>query len=185
MGGSHVQNPAPGLVDAIRSGDVEPWSAQMEALRRQLYWTALAIVGNPEDANDVVAETLFKVWRNIRSLRRTELFSGWCRQILINECRRLWRKEQRTVSVDWESMVADEEDRSQDQILALGTLQAMITNLNAGERAVVVLRYMHDQSLEDIAESLDIPIGTVKSRLARAHAHLRQQTTREGVVGHA
>ncbi|MHB1842248.1 MAG: sigma factor-like helix-turn-helix DNA-binding protein [Sulfobacillus sp.] len=57
--------------------------------------------------------------------------------------------------------------------------------MNVGERAVVVLRYMHDLSLEDIAVSLEIPIGTVKSRLARAHAHLRQQTTREGVVGHA
>lgn len=178
-----MQHPSVDLVDAIRSGDVEPWSAQMEALRRQLYWTALAIIGNSEDANDAVAETLFKVWRNIRSLRRPELFHGWCRQILLNECRRLWRKEQRTVSFDVESVIADEEDHSQEQLLALDTLQDMITHLNVGERAVVVLRYMHDQSLEDIAATLDIPIGTVKSRLARAHAHLRQQTTREGVVG--
>ncbi len=180
-----MQHPSAALVDAIRSGNVEPWSEQMEALRRQLYWTALAIVGNSEDANDAVSETMFKMWRNIRSLRRPELFYGWCRQILINECRRLWRKEQRTVSLDLEILAADEEDRSQDQLLALETLQAMIAHLNVGERAVVVLRYMHDLSLEDIAVSLDIPIGTVKSRLARAHAHLRQQTTREGVVGHA
>ncbi len=180
-----MQQPSAGLVDAIRRQDVDPWSDEMEALRRQLYWTALAIIGNPDDANDAVAETMFKVWRNIRSLRRPELFSGWCRQILINECRRIWRKSQHVVAMDPESLTSEEEDHSQEQLLALDTLAQMIAQLNAGERAVVVLRYMHDQSLDDIAELLEIPIGTVKSRLARAHARLRAQSTREGVIGHA
>lgn len=162
------------LVEALKQGALDPLAAEVEALRRELYWTALAITGHADDANDAVAETLFKVWRHIRSLKDPGRFEGWCRQILVNECRKIWRGQRHQVPVDpghLPQTPSPADDMA--EIEGAEILEGILGRLNPGERAVVALRYMHDMALEDIGQMLDIPIGTVKSRLARAHARLR------------
>lgn len=168
-----MQAPGRALIDALKLGTLDPMASELEGLRRDLYWTAVAVLGNVEDANDAVAETLYKIWHHIRSLKDPGHFEGWCRQILINECRRIWRS-QRDMPVDPQTLpaLALAHDDQAD-LEGMDILREMLDHLNEGERAVVVLRYMHDHSLETIGEMLDIPIGTVKSRLSRAHARLK------------
>jgi len=173
------------LIEALRGGRLDPMAAEVEGLRRELYWTALAITGHPEDASDAVAETLFKVWRHIRSLREPERFDGWCRRILVNECRRIWRSRRHQVPVDPTNLPQlPGDDHGLAEVEGMGVLRSMLAQLNEGERAVVTLRYMHDMPLEDIGEFLEIPLGTVKSRLARAHARLRIGAAARGGVSH-
>lgn len=173
------------LVEALQAGRLDPMAAEVEALRRDLYWTALAITGHRDDANDAVAETLFKIWRHIRSLREPDHFDGWCRRILVNECRRIWRSRRHQVPVDPSQLPQlPGDDHGLAEVEGLGVLRSMLVQLNAGERAVVTLRYMHDMPLEDIGEVLEIPLGTVKSRLARAHARLRIGAVSRGGVSH-
>lgn len=172
------------LVQALRQGTLDPTGQEVEDLRRQLYWTALAITGEPEDAADAVAETLFKAWRHIRSLKNPDRFDGWCRQILVNECKKIWRRERSQIPVDPASFMQIEATDDVASIEGEAVIETMLQVLSPGERAVVALRYMQDMSLEDIGEILDIPIGTVKSRLARAHARIRAGLALERGASH-
>lgn len=172
------------FVSALRAGKLDPAGDEVETLRRHLYWTALAITGQPEDAADAVAETLFKIWRHIRSLKDPDRFDSWCRQILVNECRKIWRRERLQVPLDPALMPQGEAADDAARIEGEAVLETMMERLNPGERAVVALRYMHDMALDDIGSLLDIPIGTVKSRLARAHARIREGLRPERGVSH-
>lgn len=144
--------------------------AKGEMLRR----TAFALCGDwhlAEDLTQTVFTTLYRVWQRVE---RHEVLDQYARRVLLraflDEGRRPWRRESPTAPESPALVEGRWEDRSADDRLAL---QAALLGLPKRRRAVLVLRFWADLSVEQVAEILDCPPGTVKSLTARALADLR------------
>lgn len=172
------------LLTALVSGEADACPEAFEAMQRELYWTALSILGNREDAADATQEALTQIWRYAARLREAHLFSVWRKRITVNACRRLMKTRSRSVAVDpQERLLEGRVDGAFDEVEGQEVLTDLVSSLKPYEREVVVLRFMHDMSLADIADALDVPVGTVKSRLSRALSSLRHTAsyaTKEG-----
>lgn len=148
----------------------------------QLFRLAYSRVGNKQDAEDIVQETYLKAWRSYASLRQSESVKSWLTRILINTARDYQRKEIRTArtitlsdlgedSLLEPQQAGPEEELSQDEIDP-SLLQAL-RSIPEIFLTPLLLREIHDSTYEEIAQILDIPIGTVMSRLFRGRSLLR------------
>ncbi len=174
-------------VAAARAGDRDAFHALFQAYQRAVYAIAYRMLGNADDAADVAQDTFVRAWRQLGTLRAGETFARWIRIIVTNRCRdHLKRVRPVTYSLDaappgseeltaWE-LPAPEPDGAGHLLDAelRGTLARAIGGLSPDHRAVLVLHHLDDQPVEEIARILSLPIGTVKSRLARARAYLRE-----------
>ncbi|NLO84429.1 MAG: RNA polymerase sigma factor [Clostridiales bacterium] len=118
-------------------------------------------------------EALTRAWQNRDSLKNAKAFRGWLTQILMNVCKDMIRKRQKLqwVQLEEEQMPSEALDTSGlcvDEILEL---------LSPEHRMVVVLYYLENYKIREIAQMLEAPIGTIKSRLMYARNHLRKAAT--------
>lgn len=136
------------------------------------YRLARAILLDDGEAEDAVQEASLSAWRRRSSLRDPERFEVWFERILVNQCRDQLRKRRRAVRlaappVGFEAPAAPP-DTGTD-----ADLDRALDALDVDHRIVVLLRYWQDRTVDDIAERLGIPAGTVKSRLHNALRTLR------------
>jgi RNA polymerase sigma-70 factor, ECF subfamily len=138
------------------------------------YRLAGYLLADATEAQDAVQEASVRAWRAWSKLREQDKFHSWFNQILVNVCRTRLRKKarQRTLDVDDVDLEGPDPFRSS---LARDAIGRAISSLSTELRMVVVLRYWGDLPLADIAERLQIPIGTVKSRHHAALAQLRRR----------
>lgn len=141
---------------------------------------ATAIVG-PDDAPDVVQDALLEAWRHISRLRDPAAFDPWLRSIVINRCRNVLRTRDRRVrTIDLAAgALARDIHGSGFRLEQRDRLDRAFHRLSADHRAVLVLRYTLDLQVRDIALTLDVPEGTVKSRLNAAITRLRSAVGEE------
>ncbi len=146
-----------------------------------IYWK----VGNYDDAKDLTSEVLFKVYSNLPKFRGKSSLYTWAYRIALNHTNRflLKRKVARFVSFD-ELKRHPVEPSNEYQEIERNELREKvrraILELPSKYRDIVVLRYLENRSYEEIAEILDVPSGTVKSRLNRARERLARKL--KGVV---
>ncbi len=136
------------------------------------YRLARAILLDDGEAEDAVQEASLSAWRRRGSLRDPDRFDAWFEQILINQCRDQLRRRRRAVKVSappigFEPAAAPPETGTDHD------LDMALDALDVDHRIVVLLRYWQDRTVEDIAERVGIPAGTVKSRLHHAMKSLR------------
>jgi RNA polymerase sigma-70 factor (ECF subfamily) len=161
------------LVRRAQHGDAAAFEALAEPRIPQLTRTATAILGNSADARDAVQDACLSAWRDLPRLREAEAFDAWLGRILINACRSLVRRTRRRtvreIQLDPTSATEDlveplgGADAGSDPI-DLDVLERAFDRLSADHRAVLVLRHLHGRSLDEIADLLRVPVGTVKSR---------------------
>ena len=130
---------------------------------------AWAIIGSTADAEDAVQDAFSLAWRKRSSLRDPDRFDAWFAKILVNVCRERLRARARSrvheVAVAFEP-VADHRAGSPGPDIGLrGVIGDALTGLDPDHRIVVVLRYWADLTVDEIAERVGVPAGTVKSRL--------------------
>jgi DNA-directed RNA polymerase specialized sigma24 family protein len=136
------------------------------------YRLARAILLDDGEAEDAVQEASLSAWRRRGSLRDASRFDAWFERILVNQCRDQLRKRRRAVRVGAPPVgfepigVAPETGTDAD-------LDRALDALDVDHRIVVLLRYWQDRTVDDIAERVGIPAGTVKSRLHHALRSLR------------
>lgn len=132
-----------------------------------MYRVAKSILVNDCDCEDAVQEAILLGYAKLHTLRQEAYFQTWLIRILIHECYRILRSKVVTVKYDTEliSVIKENQDYS-ELYLAILTLPLKV-------RMVIVLLYIEDYSVADIAKILKIPQGTVKSRLARGRDLLR------------
>jgi RNA polymerase sigma-70 factor (ECF subfamily) len=136
------------------------------------YRLALAILGDPLEAEDASQDAFTSAWRQRASLRDTDKFEAWFTRILVNVCRDRLRKKTRARHIVNElapEPVADPAGAALDRDALGRALSALGPDL----RIVVILRFWKDLTVDDIAERLEIPAGTVKSRLNSSMRQLR------------
>jgi len=167
------------LVAAARDGDRLAIDRLLRFHQPQVYAVCRRITGNDADALDATQEALIAVVRGLGRFDGRAKFSTWCYRIATNACLDELRRRKRRPVVglpEHDGVVIDPIDhRSSDSIEALGdreTLDAALAALAPEFRIAVVLRDLCQLSYAEIAEVLDIPAGTVRSRIARGRFHL-------------
>lgn len=154
----------------------------------RLYRTAWAILGNEADAGDALQEATIRAYRAFGQLNGgAAAFPQWIRRILVNTCTQILRKRMRVIPVERPEDLRDELTTADLELALDGDVWDAVRSLDERYRAVVVLRFLNDMQLDDIATALDIPLGTVKSRLHTALKLLRsklqgEESTRRGAV---
>jgi RNA polymerase sigma-70 factor (ECF subfamily) len=140
------------------------------------------VAGSVEDAHDTVQDALVQAYVKLGSFRRTSAFYTWLYRIAFNVSISRRRRARPNVSLDRNPALGDGQltdprhaptDRLEQQERA-GQLRAALATLSEEFRTVLVLREMDDLSYESIAEILDLPVGTVRSRLHRARMQLHE-----------
>lgn len=158
----------------------EAFFALLRPEQGKLYRTALAILGNEADARDALQEAVIRAYRAFAQLKGGPAsFPAWMRRILVNQCTHILRRRAKVIPVEQPMDLRPDPERVQEMPEGSEVWEA-VRRLPEHYRAVVVLRFLDDMSLEDIAAALDIPLGTVKSRLHTALRLLRQWLTPAG-----
>ncbi len=144
----------------------------------KLYRTAWAILGNEADARDALQEAVIRAYRAFAQLKGGAIaFPAWMRRIVVNQCTQILRKRSRVIPVERpEELMPEAAGGISDQ----SDVWDVVRGLPEHYRAVVVLRFLNDMQLDDIAAALNIPVGTVKSRLHTALKQLRATLAETG-----
>ncbi|TMV46904.1 sigma-70 family RNA polymerase sigma factor [Paenibacillus mesophilus] len=167
------------LLQRIGNGDREAFGQLYESTRDQVYRTVYFLLNQKQDTSDVVSEVFMELLRSLPSYNDDKPFRSWLSGLTVRQARnwnrKLWRKFrlfERSKSMEIEELQEDaavavlrEEDRSE--------LRINIEQLPFRLKAVIVLRYYQDCTVEEISDILNIPAGTVKSRHHHALKKLR------------
>lgn|SRR5262245_15918246 len=162
-----------------QSGDREALNELLKALQEPLYHYILSLVRQPHLAEDILQEVFIRIHRKLGWLREPELFRPWAFRVATNESFRHLKRERR-----WSDQVRDEDllkaiptlpPSEEFEPELLERLPELVGDISPASRAVIVLYYLHEMSLEEVAAILSVPVGTVKSRLAYGLKSLRRQ----------
>ena len=175
------------LIRRAQRGDADAFEQLLLEHQKNVYNLCYRMAGNPDDAMDLSQETFLRAWRCLDQYQFASAFSTWlyrlCSNICIDFLRR--RRRQQTVPLTFEDAdgeeqtyaVPDAQPLPEEQVelkLTRETLAAAMAQLLPEHRAVLQLRIVNEMSYEQIADVLDIQIGTVKSRLSRARNQLKK-----------
>lgn len=159
------------LVEKAKKGNEKAFMKLVEDIKGQMYKTAYMKLKNEEDALDAVQETLIRAFTNIKTLRENQFFKTWIIRILINECNNIYKYKTKVISLE-ENLTRNLQDEIAGSLEAID-LHNVLKKLENIHKEVIDLRYNYDLKFDDMAKVLDVPVGTVKSRLNRAHKILK------------
>jgi RNA polymerase sigma-70 factor (ECF subfamily) len=173
------------LVQRAVSGDLEAFSELVRQRIDQLYGIARLILRDSEGAQDATQEALVAAWRDLSGLRDPDRFDPWLRRLLVNACNQQARRDRRRRH--YEGSVTVVEHLAPDPATALADrdqIERGFRDLDPQQRALVVMHFYLDLPLAETAESLGLPVGTVKSRLHRTTRLLRATLDAQSRNGH-
>ena len=167
------------LVRRFLLGDTDAFERLVERHRQRVYNLCLRVLGDPEDAADAVQDTFLSVLTKLRQFRGDAAFTTWMHRVAVNACYDLSRKRRRQPLL----RLAGDQDLPESELGApvpdhaeesAGTHDAVAALREVPEefRVALVLADLHDMAYEQIAKVLDVPIGTVKSRVHRGRVAL-------------
>lgn len=137
--------------------------------RISFYKTAKALLKNEDDIEDAIQDALETAYKNINTLKEPKYFKTWLTRILINKCYDILRKKAKVVPFDSEIIENKEDPKSSNEQVEI---QMILSKLDKDLKDIVILFYYNDFKQDEIARILDIPKGTVKSRLHRARKEI-------------
>lgn len=156
-----------------QQGDQRAFETLMISIHPRLFRVAHGILRDPALAEDAVQQALLDAWRFLRRLRDPARFEAWSFRIVVNACRDEARRRPDWVSAESVLMVRPAKGDAFGQVLDRDQLARGFARLSVEHRAVIVMRRLLELSVEDTAEALGVPPGTVASRLNRALSALR------------
>ncbi|MHC4787625.1 MAG: RNA polymerase sigma factor [Planctomycetota bacterium] len=176
------------LLELARGGDVEAFGRLVEENQDYIYNAVYHLVANEKDAEDIAQEVFVKAFRRLSSFEGRARFSTWLYGIMLNAVRSFWRRSRRRRTVSLAGTGRDGDAPNPDPPAEgdgplegsvrrerVSAVRAAIGTLDEQWREVIVLRDIRGFSYEEMAETLGLPAGTVKSRLHRARHALRER----------
>jgi RNA polymerase sigma-70 factor (ECF subfamily) len=173
------------LVQRAMAGDHEAFGELARLSVDKLHAIARLILHDPDRASDATQEALVAAWRDIAALRDPDRFDPWLRKLLVHACYREARRDRARRAI--EVHIPDLEHSVPDASVGLADrdeLERGFRSLTPEQRALVVLHHWVGLPLQETADSLGLPLGTVKSRLFRSTRILRATLDRGARNGH-
>jgi RNA polymerase sigma-70 factor (ECF subfamily) len=168
------ERPDQSLVEAINAGDTRAFDALYFRYRDWVVRLATRFTGNADDALDVLQETFAYVFRKFPGFRLTASMTTFLYPVVKNLSIAARRKRTRMASTDAIEMPEPAAEASADPQGQRSELEIVLAGLPETHREVLLMRFVDSMSLQEIAEALAIPEGTVKSRIHNAVATLRE-----------
>ena len=179
------------LVQRARQGSEEAFAALVERNQGRIYSLALRMTGNPDDAAELCQEAFLNAWKGLGRFQGESAFSTWLYRLVSNACVDLLRRDGRRrasagPSLDDEELNLDvpdpapsPQDAAERQELR-EEIERGLSALSPEHREVLILREIHQLRYDEIADSLSLDVGTVKSRISRARKQLRNFLLKSG-----
>jgi RNA polymerase sigma factor (sigma-70 family) len=181
------------LIRRCLANDQSAYKQLLEKYRRQVLSLVWRMVSDREEAQDLAQEAFIRAFRSLHTFDATRSFPAWLFRITTNLCVDHYRRkkldtvslvqeadqerDERTRELESPDIGPDEEFQGKE---SAQRLDAMVRALPAPYRIVVLLRHQSDLSYDEIAEALNLPLGTVKARIHRAHKMLKEKLERWG-----
>lgn len=151
----------------FKKGNPETFEELISNVKLKMYKTAIAILKNDDDACDAIQDALMSAYKNFSKLEDKKYFSTWIIRILINKCYDIIKKNKKVEYLN-KQMELDENDKYYDRYSEESCVERTLNAIDSDLKVVTVLYYYDEFSVKEISEMLNIPEGTVKSRLSRA-----------------
>jgi len=180
------------IVERALGGDREAFGEIVRRWERKIFALSFGILGSPEDARDATQETFIAAYRNLQGFRGEARVSSWLHRIAVNQC----ITRQRRARVRAETAIDDEAGPAVEKMLTTGEHASPARGAERGEvaeavrravaalppelREVVLLKEFEEMTFQEIADALQLPLSTVKSRLYTALGQLRMRLGRFG-----
>ena len=171
------------IITQIKKGDQQAFEELIEEYKLPIYKTAKAILKDEDDVCDAIQDTCLSIYKNICNLKNEKYFKTWVIRITINKCNDIIAKHK----LNSEKILKIQADKTETQfsfdndIIMKTDLQMAMNLLEEDLKLITTLYYYNDMSISDISVILDIPKGTVKSRISRAREKLYQILSKEEV----
>ena len=171
------------IITQIKKGDQQAFEELIEEYKLPIYKTAKAILKDEDDVCDAIQDTCLSIYKNICNLKNEKYFKTWVIRITINKCNDIIAKHK----LNSEKILKIQADKTEMQfsfdndIIMKTDLQMAMNLLEEDLKLITTLYYYNDMSISDISVILDIPKGTVKSRISRAREKLYQILSKEEV----
>ena len=179
------------IVERALTGDAEAFGEIVQRWERRIFALAFGMLGREEDARDATQETFLAAFRNLRAFRGEAKVSSWLHRIAVNQC----ITRQRRAKVRNESALETEEQKNAASFAApvhyspvrvvegwetTAAVRLAVNSLPVELRQVVVMKEFEELTFKEIAEALDLPLSTVKSRLYTALKQLQMRLRKFG-----
>lgn len=179
------------IVERALTGDAEAFGEIVLRWERRIFALAYGMLGREEDARDATQETFLAAFRNLRGFRGEAKVSSWLHRIAVNQC----ITRQRRAKVRKEAAIEDEEDRHTSSFSSplelsparmaegresIDAVRRAVNSLPLDLRQVVLMKEFEELTFREIAEALDLPLSTVKSRLYTAMRQLQMRLQKFG-----
>lgn len=177
------------LIRQAQGGDIAAFNRLVVQYQELVFNVAYRIMGDPAAAEDVTQDTFITAHQSLRTFRGGS-FKSWLMRIVVNTCYDVLRSSRHRLTDSLDDLPVDEDHAVQlidpaaspqehvERLELNGWLEAGIKALPDDQRIVLVLCDVHGYSYEEIADMVDLPMGTVKSRLSRARTRLRDYLLR-------
>lgn len=176
------------LVRLARNGDRQAFEELVDMYKDRIYHLAYRMLNFSTEAEDVVQDTFLRVYMNMDRYDENQKFSTWIYRIATNLCIDRLRKRKPNYSLDaempdgegadWYSLLPSDQDTPEEEFVLSETqeqIRKAIQTLPEKYKSVVVLRYLHDMSLQEIGDVLGMPVTTIKTRVHRGREYLRKK----------
>ncbi len=162
------------LVERAMAGDQDAFTELGRAQIDRLYAIARLILRDDDRAHDATQEALIGAWRDLKGLRDPDKFEPWIRRLLVNACYREARKAKRRARAEGQVRPIDTEAADPATATAdRDQLERVFLTLKPEQRALIVLHYYLGLPVQETAQALSLPVGTVNSRLNRTKTQMR------------
>jgi RNA polymerase sigma-70 factor (ECF subfamily) len=177
------------LVDLAVSEDSEAFGEIVKRWERKIFALCFGMLGREDDASDAAQETFIAAYRNLSNFRGEARVSSWLHRIAVNQCLTTKRRKRTRA----EEFLDDEDGSAENTFVAspahspacsteklerLAIVRQAVTALPVDLRQVIVMKEFEDMTFQEISETLDLPLSTVKSRLYTALKQLRMRLER-------
>ena len=179
------------VIEGCKAGDRKAFEKIVLFYQKRVFNYAYRMVGNMEEAKDLAQEVFVSVFESIKSLRDEAKFDAWLKQITLNHCRNRWKYLKRRHYFNMDSMddpietedgevtksfadPSDTPDTAYEKKMVQEWIQKGLLRMKEDQRELIVLRHLQELSYDEMGKCLNIPEGTVKSKLHRARMDLKE-----------
>lgn len=169
-------------VRSVQKGETDAFEVLVTRHQKAIFNLLYRLLGDYDEATEIAQEVFFSAYKSIRQFRREANFSTWLYRIAVNHAntrrKSMSRFRERTIPLEAAAPVADRRpgpDEAAEQREIQQTVQQALNSLEPNDAMIILLRDLQDVPYEEVARVLEIPIGTVKSRLHRARQVLKSK----------